>query len=217
MTIRLLLAEDHHVVREGLRALLETEGDFTVVGEAGAGDEVLPRVGSLRPDVVVLDLMLPGVRGLEVIKELSRRSHAPKIVVLSMHASEAYVLEALRAGASAYVLKQSEGAELVRAIREVVDGRRYLSPPLSERAVEAYALREGGGPADPYQRLTSRERQVLQLVAEGLTAGEIASRLFISPRTVETHRANLMKKLGLRSRAEVIRYAIGRGLVPTDE
>jgi two-component system, NarL family, response regulator NreC len=216
MTLRLLLVEDHLMVREGVRALLDEEDDIEVVGQASNGSEVLPLVDRLRPDVVVLDLMLPGKGGLEVARDLTMHRPDVRVVILSMYDNEAYVLEALRNGASAYVLKQSEAAELVRAIREVAAGRRYLGAPLSEHAVEAYARRAEGAPADSYATLTAREREVLKLVAEGLTSPEIAVLLFISPRTVESHRAALMKKLGLRTQADAIRYALQRGIVSSN-
>ncbi|MGH2721556.1 MAG: response regulator [Actinomycetota bacterium] len=213
MTIRLALADDHLVVREGLRAMLEAEPDFEVVGQTGNGSEVAALVERVKPDVLVLDLMMPGIGGLDVIRELSRRGAGTRIVVLSMHANEAYVLEALGSGAGAYVLKQSEAGELVRAVHEVASGRRYLSPPLSDRALEAY-LRQFESGAPERATLTPREREVLQLVAEGHTSPEIAERLFISPRTVETHRSNLMRKLGLRTPADVVRYAVRHGVLP---
>lgn len=213
MTIRLALADDHLVVREGLRAMLEAEPDFEVVGQTGNGSEVAALVERVHPDVLVLDLMMPGIGGLDVIRELSRRGGGTRIVVLSMHANEAYVLEALGSGAGAYVLKQSEAGELVRAVHEVAAGRRYLSPPLSDRALEAY-LRQSESGVPERATLTPREREVLQLVAEGHTSPEIADRLFISPRTVETHRSNLMRKLGLRTPADVVRYAVRHGVLP---
>lgn len=215
MTIRLVLADDHPVVREGLRALLELEPDFEVVGQTGDGDEVVTLVSHLHPDVVVLDLMMGTTSGLDVTRELAERSPATHVLILSMHESEAYVLEALRSGASGYALKQAEPAELGRAIREVAAGYRYLSPPLSERALEAYSYR-AGEPPDPYDNLTQREREVLQLVVEGYTNAAIGAQLCISARTVETHRAHTMKKLGLRTPVEVAVYAVRRGLVPQD-
>jgi two-component system, NarL family, response regulator NreC len=214
MTITLVLADDHLVVREGLRALLEAEPDFEVVGQTGNGSDVAALVGQVQPDVLVLDLMMPGAGGLDVIREVEDRTPKTRIVVLSMHANEAYVLEALTSGAAAYVLKQSEAGELVRALREVAAGRRYLSPPLSERALEAYLRQAESGVPDRQGALTPREREVLQLVAEGYTSAEIADRLFISPRTVETHRSNLMRKLGLRTPADVVRYAVRSGVLP---
>lgn len=215
MTVRVLLADDHPVVREGLRALLASEADFEVVGEAEGGEAVPGLMEELYPDVVVLDLMMPGRGGSVVIRELRRRWPETRVLVLSMHDDEASVLEALRSGALGYALKQARPAELVRAVREVGAGRRYLSPPLSERAVEAYA-RRAGQRYDPFDMLTDREREVLGLVAEGHTNAAIGEALFISKRTVETHRAHLMKKLALHSQAELVRYAVRRGIVPQD-
>jgi DNA-binding NarL/FixJ family response regulator len=211
MTVRLLLADDHPVVREGLRVLLESEPDLEVVGQADNGNEVGSLVEELHPDVVVLDLMMPGRSGLDVIGELAERSPAPHVLVLSMVQSEAYVVEALHHGASGYALKQAEAPEIPKAIRDVAAGRRYLSPALSERAIEAYA---GRSRSDPYDSLTAREREVLVLVAEGHTSVAIADRLFISPRTVETHRARVMRKLGLRTHVELVRYALHQGIFP---
>jgi DNA-binding NarL/FixJ family response regulator len=211
-----LLAEDHPVVREGLRAMLEAEGDFQVVGQTGNSSEVGGMVEELHPDVLVLDLIMPGIGGLNALRELARRRLSTRVVVLSMYANEAYVLEALENGAGAYVLKQSEAAELVRGIREVAKGRRYLSPPLSQRAVEAYARRAKGTIATKEAELTAREKEVLMLVGQGFTSAQIGERLFISVRTVESHRSNLTKKLGLHSQAEMVRTALRRELTPLD-
>lgn len=214
---RILLADDHQVVREGFRALLESEPDFEIVGETGDGLEAVRLVEQQKPHVLVVDLMMPGLNGLEVARQVTQRSPRTRIVVLSMHANEAYVLEALKNGASAYVLKDASAAELVRAVREALAGRRYLSPPLSEPAIDSYIERaKNSDSLDLYDTLTNREREVLQLAAEGHTNGEIAGRLFISPRTVETHRANVMRKLGLRSQTELVRYALQRGILPME-
>ena len=212
MTIRLVLADDHLVVREGLRALLESDPDFSVVGQAENGVEVSALVDELRPDVVVLDLMMPGRSGIEVTRELAQRPEAPPVLILSVHESEAYVHEALRSGAGGYVLKQAPAAELALGIRAVASGVRYLSTPLTQRALDAYARRAGGAP-DPYDTLTPREREVLTLAAEGHSNAEIGARLFISRRTVETHRARAMRKLELRSHVELVLFAVRRGLV----
>lgn len=221
MTIRLVLADDHLVVREGLRALLESDPDFSVVGQADNGVEVSALVEELRPDVVVLDLMMPGRSGIEVTRELAQRPESPPVLILSVHESEAYVLEALRSGAGGYVLKQAPATELALGIRAVASGVRYLSTPLTQRALDAYARRAGGAP-DPYDTLTPREREVLTLAAEGHSNAEIGARLFISRRTVETHRARAMRKLELRSHIELVLFAVRRGLVadrdaPADE
>jgi DNA-binding NarL/FixJ family response regulator len=212
----IVLADDHHVVRQGLRSLLEAEPDFSVIDETGDGLEAAQLVERLQPDVLVLDLMMPGLNGLEVTRQVSQRSPRTQVVILSMHANEAHVLEALRAGAAAYVLKESTSAELVQAVREAVAGRRYLSPPLSERAIEIYMQKAESAVLDPYETLTPREREVLHLVVEGHTNAEIADRLFISRRTVETHRANFMRKLGLRTQTDLISYALRRGILPME-
>ncbi len=212
----IVLADDHHVVRQGLRVLLERERDFAVTGEAADGREVAGVVKRVKPHVLVLDLMMPGLNGLEVIRQVRRRAPDTRIVVLSMHADESYVVEALRNGASAYVLKSASAAEVVKAAREAMAGRRYLSPPLSERAVEEYAKKTRGGALDIYETLTPREREVLHLAAEGYGNPEIAARLSIGVRTAETHRANFMHKLGLRSQTELVRYALRRGILPAE-
>ena len=211
---RIVLADDHAVVRQGLRALLEKVPGFSVVGEASDGLQVADLVERTRPDVLVLDLVMPGLGGLDVAREVVRRSSRTRIVILSMHASEAFVIQAFRSGAAAYVLKDSSAADLVRAIREVLAGRRYLSPPLSDQAIEVYVARAKEGEVDVYERLTARERQVLHLAAEGLSNPAMGERLGISPRTAQTHRAHVMEKLGLRTRRDLIVYAVNHGLLP---
>jgi len=211
---RIVLADDHQVVREGFRALLQAQPDFEIVAETGDGLEAVRLVEKQNPHILVVDLMMPGLNGLEVARQVTQRSPRTRIVVLSMHANEAYVLEALKNGACAYVLKDASAAELVRAVREALAGRRYLSPPLSEPAIDSYIQRaRTSASLDLYDTLTNREREVLQLAAEGHTNAEVATRLFISPRTVETHRANVMHKLGLRSQTELVRYALERGIL----
>ena len=209
----IVLADDHRIVRQGLRALLASEADFEVVGEADDGREALELVKRLTPDVLVLDLMMPGLNGLEVARQLPRQSPGVRVVVLSMHDDEGFVLEALANGVSGYVLKDSNSSDLVHAVREVAAGRRYLSPPLSDRAIEAYQQRAKVGAMDKHETLTTREREVLQLSAEGHTNSEIAARLGISTRTAETHRSRVMHKLGLHTQSDLIRYAIRRGII----
>lgn len=217
MPITILLADDHDVVRLGLRRLLEAEPDFQLVGEAAEGLVVVSLVEQLQPNVLILDLMMPGLSGLEIMRQVAQRVPQTRIVVLSMYANEAYVVEAVRNGALAYVLKGSHASELVRAVREVAAGRHYLSPPLSERTVEAYVQRAQEPQFDLYETLTIREREVLHLAAEGHTSPQIATRLFISPRTVETHRGNLLRKLGLETQTDLVRYALRRGLLRLDD
>lgn len=213
----IVLADDHPVVRQGLRSLLEAETDFRLIGEAGDGLEAVRLVERLRPNVLVLDLMMPGLSGLEVARRVGQCSPNTRVVILSMYASEAYVLEALKNGAAAYVLKDSSAADLVKAVREAAAGRRYLSSPLSERAIEIYIEKAEATALDIHDTLTSREREVLHMAAEGRTNTEIAARLVISPRTAETHRANLMRKLGLRTQTELIRYALRRGILAMED
>ena len=214
MPISILLADDHQVVRLGLRTLLEAEADFKVVAEAKDGLEAKALVDRLRPDVLIVDLMMPGLNGLEVVRQAGQLSPATKVIVMSMKSDEAYVLEALKNGAAGYILKQSDVAEVVRAVRDVMGGLSYLSAQLSQRAIDAYRLKAEAVTTDQYDLLTPREREVLQLAAEGRTSGEIAEQLVISPRTAEMHRANLMRKLGLRTQTELVRYAVWRGILP---
>lgn len=213
----IVLADDHRIVREGLRVLLEAERDFSVVGDAGDGLTAIRLVDSLKPDVLLLDLMMPGLNGQEVARKVHKCSLQTRVVVLSMHSSEPYVMEALRNGAAGYVLKDASGADLIHAVREVIAGRRYLSPPLSERAIDAYQEKAKTVAWERYDMLTTRERETLQLVAEGHTNNEIASRLGIGSRTAETHRTNLMRKLQLRTQTDLIKYAIERGIIPLDQ
>lgn len=214
--ITIVLADDHQVVRQGLRVLLENEPDCTVVGEATSGLEVADMVEQTKPRVLVLDLMMPGLNGVEVTRQVAKRSPETSIVILSMHANEAYVLEAFRNGASGYVLKDGAASDLVEAVHSVLDGKRYLCPSLSERAVQAYIEKVEGGNTDPYDTLTKRERQVLQLAAEGCSNADMAEKMQISPRTVEVHRSNLIRKLGLRNQTDLIRYALKRGVIPIE-
>jgi two-component system response regulator NreC len=214
--ITLVLADDHHIVRQGLRSLLAAEADFEVIGEASDGLEAVRMVESLHPDVLVLDLMMGGLNGLEVARQVGKQSPKTAVIILSMYNNEAYVLEALRAGAKGYVLKDSTAAELVQAVREAVIGRHYLSASLSERAIENYIEKSKETYLDPYDSLTTREREVLHLAVQGCTNAEIAERLYISRRTVEVHRANVIHKLGLHTQPQLIRYAMKRGILPPD-
>ncbi|MEI6776159.1 MAG: response regulator transcription factor [Chloroflexales bacterium] len=212
--ITIVLADDHPIVRQGIRTLLTAEPGYQVVGESADGLAAVRLVEQLQPAVLVVDLMMPGINGLEVTRRVCALPSPPQVIVLSMHADEVYVLDALRNGAAAYVLKENDTAQLISAVRAVVSGQRYLSPPLSERAIDSYLRQSHATPLDAFDLLTMREREVLQLVAAGRTSPEIAAHLNISPRTAETHRANLMRKLGLHSQAELVRYAVQRELAP---
>lgn len=212
----ILLADDHNIVRQGLRALLQSEPHFHLVGEASDGIEAVRLAERLKPDVLITDVMMPGLNGLEVTRQVTKSLPRTRVIILSMYTNDAYVFEAFKNGALGYVLKDSQASDLIQAVREVISGQRYLSPPLSERALELYIRKVESVPEDPYELLTTREREVLQLVAEGRTSAEIAHRLFISPRTAEGHRANLMRKLSLQTNADLIRFALKRGILPMD-
>jgi len=213
--IRVLIADDHTLVRAGIRGLLANLAGIEVVGEAGEGYEALRLAETLQPDVLLLDISLPGMNGLEVATRLMKLDAAIHVVILSMHVSEEYVLQALRAGASGYLLKASAVSELELAIRAVVRGDTYLSPAVSKRVVDDYVSRTSGA-ADPLAALTPRQREILQLVAEGHTNKEVAQRLGLSYRTVETHRNQLMKRLGVTDLPGLVRFAVRVGLIRGD-
>lgn len=212
----LILADDHNVVREGLRLLLEAEPDLRVIAEAADGVETVRLVEQLQPDLLIVDVIMPGMNGLQVAYQVKRGCPATSVMMLSMYETDAYVVEALQVGVSAYVLKKATSRELVHAVREVLAGRRYLSPPLNERALEAYTQRMQDTRLDPYESLTAREREILHLAAEGLSNPGIAARLSLSPRTVEMHRANLMRKLRLKTQSELVLYAVKKGVLPVE-
>jgi two-component system, NarL family, response regulator NreC len=207
--IRVVLADDHALVRDGLRAVLAREPDLELVGEAGDGREALRVAETAKPDVAVLDLAMPLLNGLDTARQLTTWDRGPRTILITMHAEDRYVLEALRAGVRGYVLKKQAAADLVRAIREVAAGRVYLSPGVGAAVAEAI---RAGGPL-PEERLTSREREVLQLVAEGKTTKEIAAILNVSVKTADTHRTRLMQKLDIHDIAGLTRCAIRLGLV----
>ena len=214
--IGIVLADNHDIVRSSLRALLEAEPDFRIIGETGDGLEAARLAKSLQPDILVLDLMMSGVNGFEITRQVSKHSPKTGVVILSSHSDESYVLEALQAGAKAYVPKESTSAELMRAIREVIAGHRYLGSPLSERALETYMQKTEANILDPYDTLTSVEREVLQLMAEGMTTKEVASSLNIDGKTVATHREHIMRKLNIRNVVELAKYAVRAGLTSFD-
>lgn len=210
--ITVVLADDHEVVRRGVRSILEADPNYRVVAEVADGLAAIQAVEKHKPNLLFVDLSMPRLHGIEVLRQTRTASPATRVLVLSMHNDEPYVIEALRAGAAAYILKGSESAEIVRALAEVTAGRRYLSGPLSEWAINALTTKAADA-GDPLSTLSPREREVLQLAAEGLGNPEIAEKLFISARTAETHRANLMRKLGLQSPTDLVRFAIRKGLI----
>jgi DNA-binding NarL/FixJ family response regulator len=212
--ISIILADDHQIVREALRLLLETQPDLHVIAEAGDGLEALQLTERHQPDLVIVDMRMPGLSGLEVARRAKRISPNTKVIVLSMHDAESYVVESLQAGVAGYVLKQSSSQELLFAIRQALAGNLFLSPSLNELAIHTYMQRTQDARAfDPLDALTYREREVFQLAAEGLSNPQIAERLTLSVRTVEMHRSNFMKKLGLKSQTDVVKYAVKQGIV----
>lgn len=209
--IRVFLVDDHPIVRKGLRALLEEQPDIVVVGEAGAGQQAVNSVLSVRPDVVVMDITMPDITGIEATRQLSGHT---RVVILSVHSSREYVGQALRAGAVGYVVKDAVLGDLVAAVRAVASGQGFLSPAISGLLIEEYVrYSELAAAPDPLESLTSRERQVLRLVAQGHTSREIAALLHLSPKTVDIHRSNAMKKLHLQSTADAVRFAQQHGLL----
>lgn len=213
--IRILLADDHTLMRQGMRKLLESEEDIEIVDEAGDGLESVHKAEQLRPDVAVLDYAMPGLSGPQAAIRIKQIDPHAKIIILTMHEDEEYVEEALGAGASGYILKDAASHELLTAIRSVFRGETYLSPKISKRIVNSYLKysKRRTEPKTPYERLTIREREVLRLLAEGHSAKEISTLLDIQPKTVDAHRANLMKKLGLHTRSDLIKYAIRRKII----
>lgn len=211
---RVVIAEDHTLFRQGLKALLSLEPEFEVVGEAADGFQAIQSAKELKPDIILLDISMPRVDGMAAIREIKSVCPEAKILILTVHKTEEHVLETLKSGASGYVLKDASHEEFLLAMRSVLQGKRYLSPDISARIVDGYLNgRETADPTSPWESLTPRERQVLKLIAEAYKNKEIADFLCISVKTVAKHRANIMKKLDLHSAAELTAYAIKRGLV----
>ena len=215
MSIRILLADDHTVLREGLKALLDEEADLHVIGDVGDGRAAIQATEKLKPDVVVTDISMPGLNGIECVRILRQAHPHLKIVILSMHANQEYVTKVLQAGANGYVLKQADAAEVIAAIRAVVAGGAYLSPSISRHLIEDYLAHTATGETAPL--LTTREREVAHLIAEGLSTRQIAETLTVSVKTVESHRANIMRKLNAKSTADIVKYAIKKGWITLDD
>jgi len=207
-----IIADDHEIVRRGLRGILEGEGNCRVLAEASDGLSAAQLVDKHKPHILVLDLNMPRLHGIEVLRQTRQTSPHTRVIVLSMHNDEPYVIESLRAGAMAYILKGSESQEILQALKEVLAGRRFLSATLSEWAINALVSKPADE-SDPLHTLTQRERMVVQLAAEGHSNAEIAEKLFISPRTAETHRTNLLRKLGLQTQTDLVRLAIRKRLI----
>lgn len=212
--LRLVLADDHTLMRQGLTRLLQEQPGWHVVGEASNGREAVQRVLELKPDVIVLDIGMPMLGGIEATRQILRRLPSARVLILSMHADEPYVTQALEAGARGYLLKDSAGHELVQAVSTLAAGKSFFSPAVAQTIAESYSRRLAAkGVGDRYALLSEREREVFQLVAEGRSSKEIADVLSISPATVETHRTHVLQKLGLRNTAEVVLFAVRRGVI----
>jgi DNA-binding NarL/FixJ family response regulator len=212
--LRILLADDHTVVRQGLRKVLEDRPEWEVVAEAGDGREAVRQAEALKPDIAILDVAMPLLNGIETTRQITRRVPTTRVLVLSMHADEAYVTQMLQAGATGYLLKDSADVDLIQAVSEVAKGKSFFSPAIARVMLDDYVRQLADkGVTDRYQSLSEREREIFQLIAEGKTNKEIAALLSISPSTVETHRAHIMEKLDLHSAAEIVLYAVRRGVI----
>ena len=213
MKITILLADDHTMVRDGLRALLVENPDFSVVGSAANGLEALEKARELKPDVVVMDIAMPEMNGLDATEQIRQECPQTQVIILSIHATTEHIYQAFRVGALGYLLKESAGTELVAAVRAAHEGRRYLTQRIADTVLDSYMLQRAETKGQsPFETLSQRERAVLQFVAAGLSSAEIAARLSLSPRTVETYRARLMHKLDLHDLPSLVRYAIENGL-----
>jgi DNA-binding NarL/FixJ family response regulator len=215
-TIRILLVDDHAMLRAGLRALLEAEADFLVVGEAGTGEEGVMKAKQLAPDVVVMDLSMPGAGGLQAVREISALDRGIRTLVLTMHGEEEHLLPVLEAGGSGYVSKRSADEELIEAIRTVAAGEVFLYPSGAKLLLRGLKQKAEPGAPDPLEKLTDREREVLGFTVEGFSSTEIGKKLFISPKTVDTYRARIMEKLNLHHRSELVRFALQTGLLKAE-
>jgi len=212
--IKLLVADDHKIFRQGIKKLLEEEPDLQVVGEAADGREAVKKATELKPDMVLMDIAMAKLNGLEATRQIKKSLPRTKVVMLTMHKNEEYVLQSFQAGASGYILKEGAVEELVSAIRSIHQDKSFLSPAISKTLIDAYLRKmETGKIETPFDLLTDREREVLQLIAEGYTNREVAKALFISVKTVEAHRAHIMQKLNIHEVAKLVKYAIQKGLV----
>lgn len=212
--VRILLADDHTVVRQGLRKLLEERPDWEVIAEAGDGREAVRLAEQHKPDVAILDVAMPLLNGIEATRQITKRVPSTRVLVLSMHADEAYVTQILQAGATGYLLKDSADVDLLKAVGEAAHGRSFFSPTIARVMLDDYVRQLADkGVTDRYESLSEREREIFQLIAEAKTNKEIAALLNVSPSTVETHRAHIMEKLDLHSAAEIVLYAVRRGVI----
>ena len=212
--IKVLLVDDHAIMRDGIRALLGLHDDIEIIGEASEGQEAIEKTRDLSPDVIVMDVAMPGMDGLEATRRIKKQSPKVKVIILTQYDNKEYILSAIKAGAVGYVPKRALGSELVSAIRAVYRGESFLYPSAATVLIDDYRLQ--AKTTEPYDRLTPREREILKLIAEGHTTREIADTLFISLKTVIGHRAKIMEKLGLRNRTELFKFAVRKGLLTLD-
>lgn len=211
--IRILIADDHAIMRDGIRAMLSIHGDLDIVGEAANGEEAVAKALELRPDIIIMDTAMPGIDGIEATRRIVKKIHQAKVLILAEYSNREYIVSAIKAGAAAYIPKKAVGSELISAVRSVHQAGSFLYPSAAVEIIKEY-LR--GAEEDPYQRLTAREKDILKLLAEGNTSREIAETLRVSLKTVNGHRVEIRKKLDLSSRADLVKYAIRRGLVNVD-
>jgi DNA-binding NarL/FixJ family response regulator len=213
-SLRILVADDHTLVRQGLRKILETQAGWEVIAEAGDGRDAIRETLELMPDVVILDIGMPRLNGVDAVQQIVRRGRGVRVLILSMYADEAYVTRAIQAGALGYLLKDSADIDLIRAVTAVAQGKSFLSPAVAKIIVDEYGRQIAGrGVTDRFETLSEREREVFQLVAEGMSNKEVAAMLHISPATVETHRSRLMEKLDIHSTAELVLCAVRKGVI----
>jgi DNA-binding NarL/FixJ family response regulator len=217
MSITVFLADDHAVLREGLKLLLESQEDIKVIGDAANGREAVRQTIKLRPDVIIMDISMPELNGIEATNQILEACSSTRIIILSMHDASEHILRALKAGARGYLLKESAGKEIIQAVRAVYGGSRYLSRKISDNLIDKYLLKYGDDELDnPLSRLSAREKEIMQLVAEGKSSLEIANIIFLSPKTVETYRSRLMQKLNVSDIAGLIKIALKHGLIPLE-
>jgi two-component system response regulator NreC len=216
MPVTILIADDHRLFRDGLRTLLAARRDVKVVAETSDGSETVSKAAELKPDIILMDVSMPGLNGIEAARRILSRGTSTRIIVLSMHSDRRFIAESLKAGARGYLLKDSPFEEVLNAIRTVREGKLYLSNQIRDSMIEEYIAVAGTAPGSAFSTLSAREREVLQLLAEGKTTKETAARLNVSVKTIETHRKQIMDKLGIHSVAELTKYAIREGLTPLD-
>ena len=215
--IKVVVADDHTILRQGIKALLDNQEEIEVVGEAKDGREAIKVIEELSPDVILMDIAMPGLNGLEATRRIKKKFPKTKVVVLTMHTNEEYIFQILNAGADGYLVKETAFQDLISAISSVHRGEAFMSPSISKKVLTEYIQRAQGKEKVGFDTLTTREREILQLVAEGNSNKKIAEALFISPKTVETHRAHIMDKLNIHDRAGLIKYAIRKGMINLDE